>query len=203
MQVLEVSQTEMVRNILAVLGQAHDTEITDGRCWYQAAHTFAIGLADVYDLPITHACGIIAALSPRIGWGANMRAAEAVCTGRKPGAAFPDNVRKAERIRAGESPNDVLKGHKVTAFYANILRPRARDASGPVTVDVHAVAAALGRVFHKPAAPPRIDRLRPYYHVAAAYRLAARETQFSPHELQAIVWVTWRRMHSSPAQFDN
>lgn len=110
---------------------------------------------------------------------------------------------EAQRIRDGESPDDVLGGPKVRAFYANISRPTGKRSVGPATVDSHAVAAALGRVFHKPAAPPRIDRLRPYHHVAAAYRLAARETPFLPHELQAIVWVTWRRLHSRPDQFNN
>lgn len=199
--VTDLDTATMASNILAVLGRATDAEITDGRVWYRAANSFAHGLTDAYPVSLEQACGIIAALSPRLGWGANMRGAEAICAGMKPVAILPTNVRKAERIRDGEVPLDVLGGPKVRAFYANILLSHGRRAGG-VTVDSHAVAAAFGEVFDKANPGPRIDRQRQYDHVAGAYVRAAEETPFLPHELQAIVWLAWRRMHSNPAQYD-
>ena len=199
--VFDLDQSTMAGNILATLGRATDAEITDGRVWYRAANTFAHGLTDAYPVSLEQACGIIAALSPRLGWGANMRGAEAICAGSRPGAVLPVNVAKAERIRDGEAPLDVLGGPKVRAFYANILLPVGRQGNG-VTIDSHAVAIAFAEVLTKANPGPRVDRQKLYDHVVGAYVEAARETPFLPHELQAITWVAWRRIHSNPAQYD-
>ncbi|WP_155255198.1 DUF7178 family protein [Bradyrhizobium elkanii] len=104
--------------------------------------------------------------------------------------------------------------HKVRSFYNNILDPHS--ANGDVTIDTHAVGAALLRslsnktvpVLHNfGLAPDKADKpegweaagssvktglsgLYPVY--AEAYREAAKELGIQPRQLQSAVWVVKR-----------
>lgn len=106
------------------------------------------------------------------------------------------------------------RAHKVRSFYNNILAPNAPH--GDVTVDRHAVGAALMRplsydsveVAHnfnaglaKDKQPKGWKRARrdgnsgatgTYGLHAEAYRQAAKILGIRPRELQSIIWVAWR-----------
>jgi hypothetical protein len=111
-------------NIVDQWNAASAADLATGLDWYERARTFArsLGLAD------ETGAGVVAALSPMNGWSANMTLARGLTERYLAGEAMPTsgfglrgNVLKAWRILDGQDPLDVLRGQKVTAFYANIM----------------------------------------------------------------------------------
>lgn len=175
-------------NILAAFVKSDDSDISDGLSWYADALAIATELSP--DNPARGA-GVIAALSPMTSWPLNVRKArEVFATGTTNG--LTNNVRKAERIFNGESPIDVLSGPKVTSFFHNIM-----GDGMAVTVDRHAIDVAFGKVQtdaerNKAVSGKRYGMIREAYnHVASI--LSNEGIAMTGPQLQAIVWVYWRR----------
>lgn len=163
-----------------------------GEQWYARAKAFAADL----DSNVERAVGVIAALSPMMPWPRNQILAREVYMGRREGGCLSVNMAKAIRIMDGEAPLDVLSGEKVRAFYLNIM---GIDDDSAVTVDRHAIMVALGRTL-------RSDELKFTKgfnrQIADEYRAAARiltkEVGYplTPAQVQATVWVYWRKNKS-------
>lgn len=174
--------------ILEWYAGADDDAQRYGAEWYADARRIARRLAREHGTTERTAAGVIAALSPRQKWSANVRAAGVVLEAHRLGLDLPAvglrrNVLKAWRIAAGERPLDVLGGPKVRAFYRNLTG----DLSA-VTVDVWAARAA-GADPNKLAEPA-------YRKVADAYRTAAITAGVAPAVLQAVVWCAIRGAHN-------
>lgn len=155
-----------------------------GLAWYDTAAATAAALSAGSTLTERQCAGIIAALSPRVTWRANVRAAAViVAAAAEPGARMPRvagvgaNVAKAWRIAMGQNPLAVLGGDKVRSFYRNITG----DVSA-VTVDVWARYAATGERSARTITGPE------YQHLAACYRAAAAMRNVAPRDMQAAVW---------------
>jgi len=113
-----------------------------------------------------------------------------------------DGVTAAVRIYRGESPDIVLGGHKVRSFYNNIAGGGGRS-DGSVTVDTHAYSAALGEKVT--ASDPRMGRINngpsnrkystrgTYAIFADAYRRVAKKAGLPVEDVQALVWINWRK----------
>ena len=97
--------------------------------------------------------------------------------------------------------NQLGGAHKVRSFYNNILDPHA--AEGDVTIDTHAIAAALLRPLsgsHKEVIDnfsgagnnATIGAYGSYGIFAEAYRRAAAEAGVEPREMQSIAWEAVR-----------
>jgi hypothetical protein len=183
----------MTDNILRAYVLADDSDINDGIDWYGRALELAIELDPTNP---RRAVGIIAVLSPMTSWPMNVRRArEVYATGTTSG--LTNNVRKAERIFNGENPDDVVSGEKVTSFFHNILGDDAR-----VTVDRHAIDCAYGKVQTDDERSKAVKSTKArdgygiirdaYKHVA---QIISNETGkvITGAQLQAIVWVYWRR----------
>jgi hypothetical protein len=162
--------------------------------WYAAAHEIAADLSP--SITTAAGAGIIAALSPQIGWVDNVAAARLTAAGEDEltitaAGALGENVRKAIAIRNGARPADILGGRKVRSFFANIYRP---TTAGAVTIDRHAVAIALYGIGAPSAAvsDKYLERAAAYQWIAAAYRAEARSFGILPHQLQAIAWLAHR-----------
>lgn len=168
----------MVRRLLEHWSQADRNARTQGRQWYALARRTCAGMAREHGVSLATACGVVAALSPRLQWGPNVRAARAVCAGVVPSGVFRTSLAKAQRIRNGERPLSVLSGPKVRAFYRALMG----DASAAV-VDVW-VARAAGWA--------RELKDRAYAIVAGALAAAARVARVPVAAFQAVVWVAVR-----------
>ena len=81
-----------------------------------------------------------------------------------------------------------VKGLKIRAFYANILDPADPI---PVTVDGHMVCAWRGI-----NVPMKVASIRPaeYAEIAKGVREMARELDLIPNQLQAVIWLTRKRL---------
>lgn len=188
------TDSQAVGRILATYFAATADEHADGRTWYRRAYATADTLRQGSPYSHRQAVGTIAALSPQTSWASNLDLAAQALQGGTPDH-FPDAQRRVREILSGADPLDVLGGRKVRSFYCNIREP---DAPGRVTVDRHAVALAF------PTAPPKkfLKRIGAYQLTAAAYRTAARTVGLLPHELQAVCWLTHRRLIGVGAHHD-
>ena len=112
-----------------------------------------------------------------------------------------DGVAKAIRIWKGETPHEVLNGHKVRSFYNNMLTGRSNN-HGDVTMDTHAVSAAAGRKWSAQSDPIKAftagTSLKShgskglYAQFADSYRRVAAKHGLSPEQAQAVIWLQWR-----------
>lgn len=150
------------------------TEALNGQ-WYRESRRVARALARKHGVTLSVAAGVIAALSPRQQWVSNVAGADDLLGGGE-GCGFGANRRKAEAIRNGERPLDVLSGPKVRAFYRAIMGDR--DSA---VVDVW-MYRAMG---HEAGGLP-------YPEAAAALEEAARKVRVAVADFQAIVWTYTR-----------
>jgi hypothetical protein len=212
-----------VANILAVLAQATPTEYRKGLAWYADAKNDAIRISELYGVPLLTVVKVACALSPRLTWEDNMPAAESVIRHYVSSGYVPDITPYVEgaiklqrthhdmdsaviaddsRIPSIKGPTKVnivkalwilqghewvLRGPKVQSFLDNIMEWETSDA---VTVDSHAIQVWFGRMEPGTYSVPNAW----YKVVAADYRKAAGIANMTPLQLQAITWLTKKRL---------
>lgn len=164
-------------------------QLEEGLRWFEEANRIALGLARLASKPLFSVAGVIASLSPASSWERNLEEAHALLLGQPINhATYPANVLKARKILAGESPEQVLNGKKVMAFYKLIANP----ADGySVCVDRHAVRACTLRRWTGDKEHAAFLRSQ-YDRCADAYRSVAEMEGVLPHQLQATVWTVQR-----------
>lgn len=176
-------------NIFRTYSNATAEEIDNGLRWYATAHDEAKRLHE----NIRIGAAVIAAVSPGLRWERNIEAAERILASRTLnglGVRWYDGVKKAKRVMRGDNPDVVLKGNKVRAFYACIVNP---NQSLHCCVDGHAYAIWAGRRINLTEVPNITDKL--YRRIEADYAAVAKTISIKTHQLQAITWLTWRRLH--------
>jgi hypothetical protein len=82
----------------------------------------------------------------------------------------------------------VLNGPKISAFFDNIM------GGDSVTIDGHARNIAYGERIQLKSDKANIG-VKEYRTLAQAYRDVAENLNIKACDLQAITWVTWRRVH--------
>jgi hypothetical protein len=198
-------------NVKNRYGEATEAEKHQGMRWYEDMHrlAWALGGGDA-----VKGAGVLSALSPQTGWPINMfNAARYLAEGRPEGKmqATGDMRKNAERILAGEHPNDVLKTPKTNAFgvLGALGADHPEDEHGRVVVDRHAMSVAAGKRLLKEDVSGKGENASPigddffYEHVADMYRHAARDIseqtgqEIAPHQLQAITWLVQQRMNEA------
>ena len=183
-----MTHTPLVSNVLSVYNAASADNVREGLSWYLDAHNYANLLSPNN---VAMAAGVIAALSPMMGWDSNKKQAGiAFSRGDAKGLGLSKNCDKANRILAGENPLDVLGGDKVRAFYSTILDPAG--FSIPV-IDRHAFDIAVGEVTNEKARGT-LSRKGVYESFGAVYVDAARIAGIGAPQMQAVTWMEWREM---------
>lgn len=184
--------SQHTRNIMRVFRGCTDDDVREGMSWYREAREFAASL----DTDVERAVGVIAVLSPMVSWPRNMTLARNHYAGIY-GGCLGASTTKAQRILAGEPVESVVSGVKVSAFYAAIM-----GDTESVTLDRHAIDVAMGRTLSdddRNAIGRSKARREP---IVKAYRSAARIATrecghtVTPAEIQAIVWVGWRKRYA-------
>jgi len=194
--------TQNQKHIQAVFDLASVADVVAGQDWYDTARDAAIALSDRYGVDVTTACGVIAALSPRNKWTRNLIDAEnlinvyttsgaeacdtvKVCT-------FGKNKAKAMSILDAVPTLDVvegiLSGPKLKEFFRCII------GQDDVCIDGHAYSIWVGDRITLANVPSIGVKLR--RQIKADYMAVALKNDMPAYELQAITWVTHRRIHS-------
>lgn len=196
-------ETKAYNNLKSLYNLATPDEIFQGKYWYSNANYKAFGIGTANNYSTAKVCGVIAALSPGLKWEKNVPNAEALIkmfsASLEIDSAFglsvygKDPIKKAWRILQGEPILDVLSGPKVTNFFKNLSNPS--DPSS-ITIDGHIKLACLGtRLGNHDSGPVSTTvRTSEYPHYAAVVTKLAFELGFLPSKLQAILWITFRRL---------
>lgn len=191
----DARRSELTRNLLRVYKRRTIADSTAGATWYPNAHKIVCEWADTYGYSIATVAAVIAAISPQCEWNRNLVIADDLLAGRPPsiGGALQSNIRKARIIRdnrLSDTREVFAHGPKVYHFARNL----AGDSS-VVTVDTHAVQAALDNVLSTVTL-----RWTPYLVFADCYARAAERVKVAPADFQAIIWHIWKREHPTRAK---
>lgn len=156
----------------------------DGLEWYPNAHRWCVEKADRYGYTPTQVAGIVAALSPRTGWGRNLYLAEEAMKGvDMTTLTLSRNASKAMRIAQGENPDDVVSGNKTRSFWRNLS-----GDFNPVTLDTHSGSLASGRDYNADGAH-FLERKGVYAVYEQAHQNVAWRIGMQPAVFQAVLWV--------------
>ena len=193
-----------VKNIISVYNLATVADTSLGQGWYGRALAFARNLAADYHLDVLTIVAVIASLSPRNRWERNMIDAESMVKVSAAGGdfgdlmslkvcTFPRNKEKAARILSQNITDRdqllaTLKGPKLQEFF-NCILGDCED----VCIDGHAYCVWVGDRIALANVPSIGIKLRRT--IKADYQEAANILSVAPHIVQAVTWVTWRRLH--------
>ena len=210
----QFNMTIAVKNIIAMRRKAKPADVAHGIAWYAEAYEQCRIIADRHDLPIYIVVGVVAALSPNNRWSTNVTNADDLITAWH-NDDTPDNVSvctyNAMKLKAWsilfEMPdryeeNDtlivdevktILNGKKIVCFYENIM------GDDTCTIDGHARNIAYNERVNLTDNKTSIG-VKEYANLQDAYRIAASRCRVNgrrlkAYELQAITWVTWRKLH--------
>lgn len=220
----------MTRNVVRVFLTATPEEIADGIEWYERALAEAVHLAKLingggpksvednewWDGEVEKAAAVLAVLSPRLSWPKNVELARLAYAGWSNVLAGLDsverivetwpglkiNAKKAFMILDNITPDDVVSGPKVRAFWHTIVDPSDPRA---VVVDRHAFDVAVNKVMTDETRGRFLGLKGTYDLVSKAYIDAAREInklgiagrEITPAGVQAVTWTMWRRTRAA------
>jgi hypothetical protein len=188
-----------VQNIINIYLAATDDEKADGIKWYKIALREGTKIGKEFGIS-KHTCtGVIAALSPNLGWTINVRNAYDMVKCFASGgtiddvtvSSYPLNKQKAwrmleEKMVRKDKIMKLLNGPKTTAFFANM------HGIDVVTVDGHAKNIYDGQ---RRTLKNNNVGVKEYREISKAYHDAADMMGIKGFQMQAITWVAWRRMH--------
>jgi len=175
-----------------VLKHATPDDVAAGRSWYREANAFARELAAVSGYSFDTICRLLAILSPACPWDRNKKDAMAMALSLNPAgitvSTYGNNKKKAVELLVNGRA-DALSGLKVTSFYHNIKDPACPEN---VTIDRHAIRACLPSTKRKDGVDVTPAR---YQKAARLYKKLAGRVGLAPCELQAVVWVVFKKYY--------
>lgn len=188
-------------NLLKLYAQADRLDRSDGMKAYLRYHDLMAQIAAKYGQAnnIDGVVGAFCALSPNNDYVGNLRSLVSMLEAQRLyGDAAQGTVStfKACRARAAEYLHqrahflDHAKGLKTRAFYQNITDPTNIE---PVTIDGHMVLAFYDLDGTMKDAQKLLS-IRIYREIADAVRMIARAEGIIPHQMQAILWMTRKRV---------
>ena len=194
--------TQHVRNILKVYRMATDDDVRAGIEWYARAFREARSISSRLGLPVPTVVGVMAALSPNNRWERNKVDAFNMCSAYVKGLYVGDfkvSTYFKMKVKAWSILEDRLvrddeilarlNGQKIRSFYSNIM------GLDEVTVDGHALNIARGYRVGLTDDATNIG-VKMYRELQAAYVRAAKRAGIKPHEMQAVTWTVWKRIHN-------
>ena len=198
------------REIVAKFTLATSQEVQLGCDWYPSALSIAARIGEKYGLSAQTAAGVIAALSPNNRWERNIIDAENIIKCWAAGGTRSDLLavkvctygkmkEKAIDILTtpiGVNIKETLKGKKIVEFFNCITNPLLND----VCIDGHAYSVWFGQPLTMKEVPPIGVKLRAQiktdYRDATAFINEELSEHFTPADIQAITWVTHKRIHN-------
>jgi hypothetical protein len=191
---------QQIKNILAIYAEATPEEITAGMKWYTTANEIVKYLAEKYHKPECTVTGVLAALSPGTDWHQNIIDTVFILKmGEKAiVSTYGQNKRKALKILGMSDEDEIFtillhksKINKTSQFFINILYPALGSI---VTVGRHIVRVAYDEILNEQIylTPNR------YLSIQNAYYRCAQVEGMRANQLQAITWLTFRRLFEIP-----
>ena len=199
------------REIVAKFTLATSQEVQLGCDWYRSALNIAGRIASKYHIRVEVAAGVIAALSPNNRWERNIIDAEAIIKCWASGGTDEDILavkvctytKMQEKALAilrfdiyhKSSITGILNGPKIIEFFNCITNPALND----VCIDGHAYSVWFGQRLTMKQVPNIGKKLRQQiktdYVDACAFINDELNESFTPADIQAITWVTHKRIY--------
>ncbi len=187
----EYSRTKIRNNILKVYNLCQPEDLHD---WYGEALEACMQMAgSSHDhTQVNKACGVVAALSPRLHWQRNLTEARSMWSTRecKQIGTFK---KKALDIMDSSGTDEailrILNGNKISAFYQNIRYP---DKAISLTIDRHMLSVCLGKKLLE--ADLKSLSNTQYKFLEDCVRWTAAGLDINPLLLQSATWVRWRKL---------
>ena len=195
-----------VNHIVGTFMLATSAEVQHGVQWYENAYQIAKRISLQSGLNTETVAAVIAALSPNNKWERNIKDAENViaafmCGGVSDAQAvkvctYGKNLAKAIAILEADHCDyeSILSGPKVTEFYHCII------GETDVCIDGHAYSIWFGERLTMKEVPSIGKKLRQTikndYIAATLFINENSDEQFTPAQIQAITWVTHKRVHN-------
>ena len=175
--------------------QATDFDIIAGRSAYPKYNRIMCRIADRCQTTPRTASAVFAALSPNNDYHGNLRDTNTVLLASKnmmfseqfKVSTYGNNKRKALSIAYGAEPLNEIRAKKTRNFFKNVYNPADKE---PVTVDGHMINIWQGwrqNLVGLISSPALYDT------IADGVRDLAGTVGMIPCELQAVLWITWRR----------
>ena len=186
-------------NLRSILFHSSPEEIDQAKTWYKNARLFCFQVSKQYGVSFRKTCAIMAALSPRNKWERNKQDTETLISWMlghdvTPSfATYGTMVDKAVRIFQSETDTKkemlkLLNGPKISNFFLNIY-----DAeSNCVTVDTWIHLAAVGE--YLPTKERKALNQKDFNEISDSVKELAIEYEMSAPEMQALIWVTFKRL---------
>ena len=197
-----------VSNIVGTYLLSNSVEKCNGVEWYARAMVAAQAISNSTGVNVNKVAGVISALSPNNRWERNLIDAENVCKVYINGdvedvmnvkvCTYGKMLLKAVNILECDNISEIptiLNGRKIRAFYECIV-----GKSDSVVIDGHAYSIWIGERLTMKQVPNIGIKL--YASITADYIAATQEinakfnTNLMPFQVQAITWVTLKRLHS-------
>lgn len=202
-----------IHHLRVLFAKAHPAEIQEGRAAYWRYHRLCSQVAERNGFSSIVGAAVFSALSPNNDYLGNLRDMRRLLEARSQGmdtgdfrvSTYGQNKLKAWRIACGAAPLRQLTALKTRNFFLNVCQP---DNPEPVTVDGHMYWCWHGRrgrvTGHKPkgsTVPTNRDgaaKMSPrlYREIAQGIRTLAEEVGLLPNQAQAVLWLTYRRVHN-------
>jgi len=187
-----------------VQAQATLAETLDGCEAYRRYNTLLRTMVAETGHSLRTACGVFSALSPNNDYLGNLRDASILLRAQAAGSpitafrvhTYGSNKRKAWAIAGGVDPADAITAPKTRNFFLNLLDPGNPE---PVTIDGHMFNIWNGSKLPLASRDPtrRVVGMtgKRYQEIADELRKFAAWNGLIPNQAQAILWLTWRRLH--------
>lgn len=175
-------------NIERVFENATIKDYQEGIKWYSEAYDFANDLAKTYDVSAMKVAGVIAAMSPMKAWKNNKEIAEEFIKSGISGHT-ESQTEKAKSIYLLNNDDkqyieSTLNGLKTINFFNNIYNPSDEEY---VTIDRHHLYISTG-------IDVQVCTRKQYQFIKKHTVMFSKSVNLIPCNLQAILWVTWKRM---------
>ena len=174
------------KRLRALWAAATPEDLDAGMTWYPDMNEWCIRLSVIHGVSVDQVAALAAIYSPRKQWDVAKAVTERMLNGDPP-STFGRDMRKAERIMAGEDPMMVVSGNKVTSFYHNLLLHLRW-----VTIDTWAFGQVTGKEYSKNGNHHLLERAGIYETYSMCFRTVARDVGLEPATLQAVLWVAAR-----------
>lgn len=187
MKTLSIKQ--QTNRILKLYERATGPEESAGLVWYKEAQNFAIDVANEYDLTIRQVSQLISLLSPQKKWEQNKADVISFLDGST-SSIFSTKKTLSECEAVVDSNFEIPQSRLKTYAFAKCIEYAHDEKHDPVVIDRHAIKIAYGQQ----SAKPIIITEKRYRDASEAYVLASKKLGIRAHELQAITWVTYKRI---------
>lgn len=195
--VTKTTDKKIKDNLLRWFNAAKAEEYKAGMNWYSEAQQFTHSLAKAYDLDPYKVAGVVSALSPNNKWERNKIDAATVVKAHLAGIG-PDSVKVCTYNANKNKAFEILKGDteitakspKTHAFAMNV----GLNSPEHITVDKwHLRACVVGPVDGVEDCAESCTAVQ-YRRVEAITASLAKDLDLAGYELQAIIWVTIKRV---------